>query len=112
MYKHKNPFNYTQSACYASYASHASGVGENEDFACPETPCVTPVSSECCVNHAVRLARVGGWLEVLLLVLVFSWFVRNWFFSRFSPSSSPAGKVSLWGEPQPPPPQNKKTTMF
>lgn len=48
----------------------ASGVGQNEDVACHETPFVTPVSSECCVRHAMRLASVGGWLEVLSHVLV------------------------------------------
>lgn len=34
-------------------------------------PFVIPVSSECCVHHAVRLASVGGWLEVLSHLLVF-----------------------------------------
>lgn len=34
-------------------------------------PLVTPVSSECCVHHAVRLAGVGGWLEVLSHLSVF-----------------------------------------
>lgn len=43
----------------------ASGVGQNEDVASHEIPFVTPVSSECCVHHSVRLASVGGWLEVL-----------------------------------------------